>query len=346
MYNRNQINNLIGLVGFETPANPDYRKVDNTNSASRSYRYFTDNPYCKIEYLYDTQDFKSATSAQFNTLLSKVQKTAIMNVCDEVFNNEDLLERDLIYPYAQNKVNLETLPDGFVGFRIRKAADIAFKVNRFICEFSNTGDFTLLLFASNQPTPLYSQDVTITTVGYEVITLTDEWRVDNTTNYEGEYYIGYIKSGTTPIPYKRDYQRSNVYAYFGRLCIDGIYVEGHSTNTLFDLDNIDGMSENPGINPDITVYDDFTDWILRNEMLLAEAVQSAGQIDIMRQIIATGRSNPTERITKAVVDKMIFELEGNPDLKIYGLKKLYQDQIKKLKKSFKQQRGIEVITQG
>ncbi|MCK5607515.1 hypothetical protein KAR91_36870 [Candidatus Pacearchaeota archaeon] len=345
MYNRQKINNLVGLVGYENPTGPPYNnKVSTANLVTRSLRHFTDSPYCKIEYLYECQDDKNVTTNNFNVLLDKIQKTAIMLVCDEVFNNDDLLERELLYPYEQNKVDAETLPEGFVGFRIKKAANVAFKINRLFCEFSNIGTFTLYLFSSNQPTPLYSQEITVSTIGFQEVAFTTEWRVDNTVNYEGGYYLGYIKNDL--VPYKRNYNNADLAAFFHNLNIERIQVTGAQAGTLFNLDNIDGLSENLGINPDITVFDDFTDWVLRNEMLLAEAVQSAGQIDIMRQIIASGRSNPTERITKQVVDKMIFELEGNPDINIYGLKKLYKDQIKKLKKSFNQQKKIEVITRG
>jgi hypothetical protein len=339
MYNRNLIDARTGLVGFENSANPAYAMVNTTNQTSRSSRYFTDNPYCKIEYILDCMDYKDASGTQINTNLTKIQRVAFMNVCDELFNNEDYLERDLMYPYEQNKINLETLPAGFVGWRIFKKAGIAFQINRIFCEFSNEGIFTLYLFSSNQPTALESQEITVSTIGFQDVSLTG-WIVDNTVNYDGHYFLGYIKNDL--IPYKRDYCNSDLKAYFKHLAFERIYVPGHSSDTLFNQDDIDGLSENPGINPDISVYRDYTDLIIRNENLFATAVQLAGQIEILRLIISSGRSNPTERITKQVVDKLLFELEGNPELKIYGLKNKYNQEIKKLKNSFNQTVGFKL----
>lgn len=340
MFNRTKINALIGLVGFENPSNPDYNLVNSV--VSRSGRYFTDNPYCKIEYIKDCQDYYKQTKNQFNTLLSKIQKTAILNVCDRVFSNDDLLEREVVYPYAKNNVNTETLPDGFVGFRIKKRSNKAFKIERILTNFSNTGSFTLYLYSSNQPTALFSETVTIDTTGFQIVPLTN-WIVDNTVNYEGEYYLGYVKNSL--VPYKHDYENSDTKAYYYNLEIESIKVADHSGATLFDINDIEGLSENSGINPDISVYEDYTDNVLRNEYLFGEAVQLAGQIDIIRLVLSSIRSNQHQRLSGETANQMVFELEGNPDIKIYGLRSKYEQSIKKLKDNYKQERKIKMVTQ-
>lgn len=344
MYNRNKINNLVGLVGFRNPADPDYQKVDTTNQGATSYRYFTDSPYCKIEYILECQEYIDITKKDFNTLLTNIQKKALMDVLDMIFNDGDLLERELIYPYTTNNVEQESLVDGFVGFRIYKDANVAFQINRVLTNFATTGTFTMVLLHSNQNEPLFSQEVTITNTGFQEITLDSEWIVDNTDNFEGRYFLGYIKSDSTPIPYKREYHNSDLIAYFNNMFFETIYVEGHTTNTIFDLDDIDNMSLNTGLNPDISVFDDYTDTILRNKNIIAPAVQMAGQIEMINIVVSSGRTNPVERITKNMINNLLFELEGNPELNIYGLKTKFQNEIKRIRESFNKKKGFKLIT--
>ena len=58
MVNINKIQTaLLGLVGFNQPYNPDYAIVDIDNIASESGYFATDNPYAKIEFIKDNQDY-------------------------------------------------------------------------------------------------------------------------------------------------------------------------------------------------------------------------------------------------------------------------------------------------
>lgn len=340
MFSRSSINNFVGLVGFQNPTNAEYINVSTANQTARSGRYFTDSPFCKIEFIRDCQDDPNINDTEFNTILDKIQKNAILNVCDSVFDTNDYLDRDFVFPFPVNNQNAETLPAGWVGFRIYKCEGVAFKINRLVTNFQTVGTFTLLLHNSINPTALYSQAVTITTAGYQEITLTDEWIVN--TKEEGEFFLGYVVNDT--VPYKRDYQRSNEQAYFKDLTIEPIYVSGHSGTSLFDLNDIDGMSQNPGINPDITVYKDYTDEIKQNEIVYSPAIQMAGFIEIMKIIIASRRINESTLITKDLINQVIFELEGNENAKIYGLRYRYEKEIEKLKKAFKQENTFRVIT--
>jgi len=343
MFNRTKINTgLVGLVGYAKPSNPDFNVVNETNQASRSGRYFTDNAYCKIEYIKDCQDYKNATRTQINELLTGIQKNAIINVVDQVFDNDDLLERDLLFPYAQNKQDNEILPNGFIGYRIRKKANIAFEVKRIFFEFTNTGTITVYLFSSNQKDALYAQEFTISTTGFQSLSPTSSWIVDNTTNYDGEYYLGYVKGNL--ISYKRNYENADLMAYFDNLCIERINVPDHTGSELFDLQDIEGLGENTGINPDVIVFEDYTDIILRSENLISGAIQKAGQIEIIKMIMASFRSNYNQRVTNEIRNNMLFSIEGNPELKIYGLKNELEREVKKLRDAFKQKKEIKLIT--
>ena len=324
---------LYGIVGLRQPFNPTYDLIDDDNQISRSGLFVTDNPFVKIEYLFSSQDYKDIDFANFNVYLKRIQESSIINVCHKVFNRFDYLDRSLLYKNAQNKVNQEVLNDGFVGYRIKVSDDdnIAFKIKRVLLDFDTVGDFKLMLFNTSKLEPLFSQDITITDKTQEVEL---NWDVDNSgITYKGDYYLGYIKTGTTPIPYTRDYENSERMSCISHLDIEKVQCKGHLTETLFDLDDEDSLSEDVGINPDIVVYEDFTDLVISNEMLFARAIQLDMTIAILRESSNSLRSNGTERQGEQQAMRILAEIEGQKGqdvLTITGLRPLLMSELNQL----------------
>jgi len=302
--------NLYGIVGLRQPFDPTYAILDSDNQISRSGYFVDENPYVKIEYLKDAQDYKDISDAEFNSYLKRIQEASIVDVCHQVFNRFDYLDRNLLYQNAHNKVDQEVLVDGFVGYKIEVSGEsnIAFQIKRVLLDFDTTGDFKLMLFNTSELNPIFEQDITITSPT-QVVEL--DWSVDNSGNtYKGDYYLGYIKTATTPIPYKRNYDNADLMTCISKLRIEKVRVVGHSTETLFDLTNEEGLSENIGINPDFVVYEDFTDLITQNEMLFARAVQLSMGISILREYQNSLRSNGNERRAEQQSNRILVEIEG------------------------------------
>ena len=327
MFNASKIKtNLYGVVGFRQPFNPTYAILDTDNSTSVSDQWVSENPHCKIEHLYDTQDYSGLSDAEFNVVIKNLQEDAIVSVCSRVFNKPDYIDRQVLYKNAQNKINSETLPDGFVCFKIvvSNKKNIAFKIERILLDFEGTGDIELLLFNTSQSTPINSKVITITSTNQvEVL----NWAVDNSGDtYKGEYYLGYLTTYTgigTLKPFKRDYENSDLMSFISELYIDTFIFSGHSTNTLPDLTTEDGNSQSIGLNPDITVYDDYTDLIIQNKFLFATAVKLAVQVKCIEIYLASLRSNLNERESKMQSARLIELLEGTNNnlsvLKVTGL---------------------------
>jgi len=325
--------NLYGIVGFRQPFNPAYDIVDADNQISRSGYYVTDNPFVKIDYLKDTQDYKDISDEDFNTYLKQIQESSIVNVCNQVFSKFDYLDRNLLYKNAQNKVNQEVLTDGFVGYRIEVSSDrnIAFQIKRVLLDFDTVGDFTLMLFNTSKSEPIFEEDITITAKTQEVEL---NWNVDNSgITYKGDYYLGFIKSATTPIPFKRDYNNADLMSPISHLRIEKMQVKGYSSETLFDLNDEDSLSENIGINPDIVVYEDYTDLVTQNEMLFAKSVQLDMSIAILREYLNSSRSSGNERKATDQSARIIAEIEGQDGVgvvKVTGLRPLLLGEINQL----------------
>ena len=302
--------NLYGIVGFRQSFNPTYAILDADNQISRSGYFATDNPYVKIESLLKVQDYKDIPEDDFNTYLKRIQESSIINVCNQVFSGFDYRDRNLLYKNANNKGEQESLVDGFVGYKICVSSEknVAFKITRVLLDFDTVGTFKLMLFNTNKSVPIESKDITITDTQQEVVL---NWVVDNSDiTYKGDYYLGYVKTATTPIPYTRNYDNSDIMSYFSKLSFEKVQVKGHATETLFDLDLEDSLSENIGLNPDITVYDDYTSVIIQNEHILARAIQLDMIISVLREYSYSLRSNGSERKSEELAIRILAEIEG------------------------------------
>jgi hypothetical protein len=301
---------LYKLVGLRNPFNPTYAILDADNQVSRSNYFITDNSFVKIESIKESQDYKDISDADFNLSIKRMQQSSIGNICNRVFNKPDYIDRNLLYTNAHNKIDQEVLSDGFVGFRINVSSDknIAFKIKRILLDFDTTGDFKLLLFNTSEADPIESQDITITDKTQEVAL---DWNIDNSGNiYKGDYYLGYIKTGTTPVPFKRNYENADHINCISHLSVERMQVKGHVPETLFDLSLEEGLSESIGLNPDITVYEDFTDLIIQNEMLFARAISLDMTIEILRLQVNSLRDNEIARKSKVNAVQILAEIEG------------------------------------
>tara|TARA_R110000737_G_scaffold346488_1_gene376346 strand:- start:689 stop:1756 length:1068 start_codon:yes stop_codon:yes gene_type:complete len=335
MFNKNKIDTLYGIVGLRGSDNPLYQILDAANLASASGYFVDDNPYCKVELYKDNQDYSEITDLEFNTNIKNLQESAISSVCNAVFSDSDYIDRQVLYRYAQNKVNTESLPVGFIGYKItpNDTKSLAFSITRDILSFNGTGDIELMIFNSSKKEVVFSQIVPIIS-DHQVVEL--DWTLDDTDGlYKGEYYYGYNTNGLTVQPYKRDYNNSNIESIISDLYIENIFVNGHDSNTLFDLTAIEGNSLSTGLNPDITVYEDYTDLILNNKKLFAKAINLDMQIKMIGFNLASIRSNKTQRLGEAMVVRMLQEIDGQSGdgvVKIAGLRPMLIGEVKRLSK--------------
>lgn len=337
-------NRLYGIVGLRESFDPTKAILNAENQESRSGYFANDNTYVKVDMVKDSQDFKDITYEQFNEYLANLQKAAIKQVCNNIFDEPDFRERQLVYQYAINKVNTYQLPEGFACYKIYKRKDnnVAFKINRVILDFEGTGTINLQLYSSQQTTPLFEKEITINSPD-QVEDL--GWVVNNTgVDYKGQYLLGYVTNSDLR-PYIRDYEGSDYFTYFRDIFVDDRIFLDHTTSRIPNLDLDSGVGEYIGINPDITVYDDYTDLILREEQLLAKAIDLQYQITLLNSYSSSSRSNLNERYGKDFFNKIAIHINGlnRPDsVRITGVKEVLHSeinqirkQLQKIKKGFK-----------
>jgi hypothetical protein len=346
---------LYGVVGFRQPLDPTYAILTADNLVCRSGYVINDNPYAKIEFLFDNMDFESAVAAvvdnpatpsvdetaaaqkvtDFNNILKYLQKSAIAEVCGRVFNDATFIDRNMMYRYAMNKVNTETLPTGFVGYKIKVSDEknIAVKITRVISTFSGTGTIKLILWNTGAKTALQTKTITINSDNVET---TLNWVIDNqSTTYKGDYYIGYLTIGLTVTPYARDYENSNVPSVLSCMSYQNVYVTDHTEETLFDLTKIESTSNCFGLNFDFTVYYDYTNLVINNESLFARAIYLQSVINAIRTYVSTIRSNRNQRLSAEFINRAIIEIEGQSgedSIRIVGVRSELTRELKSISK--------------
>lgn len=329
---------LSGLVGWRPSLDPDFFTLDATNLQSDSGFYINDNPFAELETYKDTINYANIDEVAFNAKLSQLTNSAITSVCSAVFqdkDNPDFVDRQLQFQNATNKVNLETVPNGFVCEKIcvDKKNSLAIEISRVLLDFSGTGDITLYLYNTNSIAPIKTQVVTITT-DHQVVDL--NWRLDNTDGINGgDWYIGYYSQSLTVTPYKRDYNNASSESVFTHVYLQKTIVKDHVAPNIWDLQLDSGMSETTGMNLDISVYYDYTDFIIQNKTLFADAINLETAILVLNQIKASSRSNRNQRLAALNLTAIEVAIEGQTSdkyQKVTGLRPSLGKQLDLIKR--------------
>lgn len=332
---------LLGLVGFRQPFNPDLPTLDAANLTSRSGLIINDAAFAKLDYLIDSQDFTDITDVQFNTFLQNKQKESIINVCNAVFNESVYIDKQVLYKNAFNKVETEILPDGFICFEIEVSSkkNVAFEIKRMLLDFDGAGDIELLLFNTAQKAPLFTKVITISS-DHQVEEL--NWVIDNSGDtYKGEYYLGYLSNfagiGTLK-PFKKNFNKGDVQSIITYMDFERGLFAGMSTNVLPDLNDFTGNSNSTGLNPDVSVYFDYTELIINNQRLFATAINYDMQINILSEVANSIRSNRNQRLGKENFTIIMANIEGQSSdvgISITGLRPQLKGFINTIKKEIK-----------
>lgn len=334
---------LYGLVGIRQPFDPSMPTLSVANTTSNSGLYIDEIPPFNIGLLKETQDFAGITDNQFNTLLERMQKTSIANLMYKVFDKGGYIDRNYLFTQTSVRKNIETtISNGSViGYEIEVSdkKNLGFKITNCRCEFDFDGGSiatTIYLMNSFLEEPLFTKQVTLTRKD-QLVSL--NWVVDSTLNdYKGSYYL-LIKSDNPALrlqPFKRDYEDANLMNDISELDIDRVKFTTFSiTDFLADENsNVLEISENVGLNPDITVFEDYTDMILQNQFLFARALQLEYAINALMLIATSTRSNRSERLSKDIVNMILANVNGTtPEsgMQIKGYKSNLYYEIKNLK---------------
>lgn len=292
---------LTGLVGWKQPTT-DFFTLSVANTDSSSGLYMTDfSTLLEVQNIKELQGDAEINQAEFNTLIANLVKSAMVKVCNSLFSVDDFCESRWMFNEENVWTNVLANDAKFVGFEITPPrGKYLVMINTVQTTFDAVDSVKLLLFHSSKKSPL--QTKTITTVANDTVETALGWSLP----YDyGKYYIGYLRGGLTAKAVDRD-SDAGLMQSFKTIKVQEVEIP-HTTETLFDIDDLSDTSDTYGLNFNISTYKDYT-WIVeqnKNRFVNALGLQAA--IDVADLIIKSTRSNFTERNLRGVA---MMEKEG------------------------------------
>ena len=294
------------VVGLRQPLTPDYSVLDAVNTFSLSGQYY-DSGLINAENIKDLQNYPDISDANFNIYVGNLIKDSLINAINLVFTDNAKLESGIVYKNVMYKKEALTLPSAFVGIEINmlQNENISATINNVATEFEGTGTITLYLFSSEQKAPIQTKSISVTDGKAEQTAL--DWKLDMHKNIGGNYYLGYLTDGLAIKPYSRNCGNSYFRTQFKNVLVRPAKVTGHNTETIFDIEDVDYSNETYGLNLDISVEQDYTNYIIDNKLSFVELFRLQFQADVLKMFISSTRSNEDER---HIIKRAVRELEG------------------------------------
>ena len=151
----------------------------------------------------------------------------------------------------------------------------------------------MYLYHSSQKSKLSSSSITLTGSSVEKSV---NWILDKHKQFGGNYYVGYYTDSLTPKAINRALYDSFCMNKFKNILFKPIKIEGYKTvDNLFDIDTIQYTSDTYGLNFNVSIFEDYTNYIVTNKNTFATLIKYQFQSDILRMLMTTDRSNLTER---------------------------------------------------
>lgn len=318
-------------VGEEPPAsdfNGDFSDEDFGGDYWRAYNLLSD---------YLMQQTQSGIAQMVQTFLQ------IKNLLKE---SKDLLERRTFFDGSGRLTNLQPLQGKLVGFEINpvRSMGVTAKIERIGLQMTGaTGTVRVYLFHSSQVKPIKVADLEITkgNGSFQWFDVKDWYMpyISQGTNSGGSWYLVYnqndLPQNMMAVTATKDWSREpcmtcnpgSVAAW--RELTKYLLINPFKTHAyemfeeypeLWDIeDNIYTNTCNYGMNVEVSVGCDLTDFIISQRQMFATVLQR----QVAANLIRTMAMNPDVRVNRnqsnVSMQGMLYELDGNPQGRETGL---------------------------
>jgi len=338
LYNKTLIKDgLFGVVGFQADERTEFADIFNAaNLASSSGLYFNEAHAIvnaeNIKAIYN--EIEEATPyTKLNALIERKVKGSIIKAVDRVFqikkpDVKSIIDKEVIF---KDSLNLsETISNGtkFCAYEIRlkQGQNAKLSLKRIAAAFTETDSITLYLFHDSQEDP-------VDTISINTTAMAENWQssdivieYDNGTQVGGAWYLGYYQEDlSTNEAIERDCDQHYFYSdcYYIRAVDSVNYIQGK----LPDIDNITESIEAHGLNFDIQVEADLTDFMLEIKNEFDKVIQMQFAFDFLEECLYSKRLNHLERVNR---DQLIIELKGTDTDKTIGLEYKLRETIQEM----------------
>lgn len=304
------------------------KQPDTNTDTWKAYNYLSD---------YLTQQTQSGIAQTVQTFLQ------IKGLLRET---KDLLERRTFFDGAGRLTNLQQNQGKLVGFEINpvRSMGVTAKIERIGLQMTGaTGTVRVYLFHSSQVNPIKVADLNFTKEngGFQWFTMPDWYMpyISEGNNSGGSWYLVYnqndLPQGMQAVTATKDWSREpcmtcNPGSVAGwreltkYLLISPFKTRAYETfeeyPELWDIeDNIYTNTCNYGLNVEVTVDCDLTDFIIEQRQMFATVLQRQVAANLLRTMAMNPDVRTNRNQSNVSMQGILYELDGNPQGRETGI---------------------------
>ena len=270
------------------------------------------------------------------SIIKLINKFINMKLADKA--SKSLIENKTLFDGTGRLTNLATNRNRFVGFEVDivRSKGVTVKINKIGLQFTIPGKYKVYILHSSCDTPVYSFE-------FEKLKSNSiEWfkpKEDILLPYEsqeidagGSWYIGYLQSdlpeNSQAINRDRDWstqpckgcsrqeflawQAWSKYIEIHPFYVDENQLLGEDEQMYFDPEIMNFTYDaNYGINLDVSVYCDLTDFIIKQKQLFQDVIAKQVAVDFLREFAYNPNVRTNRRSINASRTDILYELDGD-----------------------------------
>lgn len=321
-----QTDYLLGRVGWRNSPPPylDDFELNEANLKSDSGLYFDYvGGISTIRNIHSMYNEEIDDPGKLNEILLQLEKQAVNTLIHDIFSEQtEILGSYNLFPFEKMSPGVRTLEDGkFYGFRIEGyglAFTVAFeKINLL---FDTDVTFDLYLFNSNIPKKgTESKKVSVQAKAKQSTTIElNNWIADESEG-GGVWYLGYFKEDigvASPMDHEfGDHKFDSQYVFITR---EEIPVIEEVDDRILNLYDSGTDSYGNGLNPHITILQNYSGFILNNKSLFDKAIQLQMNIAVSEMILNSTRDDCNQNEVQMAFNQAWLKLHGDPEKRIYN----------------------------
>ena len=270
------------------------------------------------------------------SIIKLINKFINMKLADKA--SKSLIENKTLFDGTGRLTNLATNRNRFVGFEVDivRSKGVTVKINKIGLQFTRPGKYKVYILHSSCDMPVYSFEFK------KLKSNSIEWfkpKEDILLPYEsqeidagGSWYIGYLQSdlpeNSQAINRDRDWstqpckgcsrqeflawQAWSKYIEIHPFYVDENQLLGEDEQMYFDPEIMNFTYDaNYGINLDVSVYCDLTDFIIKQKQLFQDVIAKQVAVDFLREFAYNPNVRTNRRSINASRTDILYELDGD-----------------------------------
>lgn len=347
MIGENVIQSLYQRQGWAASTIKGLPVLDAANRVSRSSKYFNRDyhPLVTLNNIYKHIENPRISTVDFNQYLKELQMKSIRNVLQSIFPSALIFNQTLLKRESNNRDTYDIKDGHFVGvcFKFHEKRNVMLVIKQAGLFLSADDTFNLYLFHSSKNTSLKNWTVTAEEKSETFTDINETIYAHSKDIKGGTYYLGYYAEDITASPiYRDDLRRSNCFIDIDFFQVPAIKGE------LFNTEDVQTTSQE-FLNLELLFYKDYSQLIIQNEDLFDRVIGKQLELEVLRLMYSSTRSNIEDREMESITKQRIFfDINGNSSNENYpyslGIIAELKNEILRLKDHFKYTPKLQVNT--